>query len=174
KEDLVTIAEEAVDNNNIYSNVSTSQTRTGFLTLSKYEQNQKDAAKKAIDNYKYLNDAQKTALKNQVDQANLDQLDQIAQNASDLNDAMKSYNDATNNIETIKQSTDYTLADNQSTLDNAVTQQKTDVNKTQGSNLSLEEVKNRTKAIRDAISNLNGEERLQKAKDDAIAKINSD
>ncbi|VEU71279.1 lipoprotein 17-related variable surface protein [Mycoplasmopsis glycophila] len=174
KEDLVTITEEAVDNNNIYSNISASQTRTGFLTQAQYEKNQKDAAKEAIDNYKYLNDAQKTALKNQVNQSNLDQLDQIAKNASDLNDAMKAYNEATNNIETIKQNTDYTQADNQSALDNAVTQQKTDVNKTQGTNLSLEEVKTRTKAIQDAISALNGDERLQKAKDDAIAKINSD
>ncbi|VEU58342.1 lipoprotein 17-related variable surface protein [Mycoplasmopsis gallinacea] len=157
------------DKTNVYT-----QNKTFDITGFANEQNQKDAAKKAIDNYKYLNDAQKTALKNEIDQANLDQLDQIAQNASDLNDAMKAYNDATNNIETIKQSTDYTQADNQNALDNAVNQQKTDVNKTQGSNLSLQEVKNRTKAIQNAISNLNGDERLQKAKDDAIAKINSD
>ncbi|WP_036458489.1 lipoprotein 17-related variable surface protein, partial [Mycoplasmopsis iners] len=174
KEDLVTIAEEAVNDNNIYSNVSASQTRTGFLTQAQYEQNQKDAKKKAIDDYKYLNNAQKTALKNEVDQANLNQLDQIAKNASDLNDAMKDYNDATNNIDTIKQGTNYTQADNKSALDNAVNQQKTDVDKTKGSNLSLEEVKEKTKAIQDAISNLNGEQRLQKAKNDAIAKINSD
>ncbi|WP_036458499.1 GA module-containing protein, partial [Mycoplasmopsis iners] len=174
KEDLVTITEEAVDNNNIYSDLSASQTRTGFLTQAQYEKNQKDAATKAIDNYKYLNDAQKTALKNEVDQANLNQLDQIAKNASDLNDAMKAYNDATNNIETLKQGTNYTQADNQSALDDAVNQQKTDVDKTQGSNLSLEVVKNRTKAIQEAISNLNGEERLQKVKNDAIAKVNSD
>ncbi|UUM20188.1 lipoprotein 17-related variable surface protein [Mycoplasma sp. 2045] len=175
--DLVTIAEEAANNNNdIYSNVSASQTRTGFLTQAEYEQNQKDAAKKAIDNHQYLNDAQKTALKNKIDQANLDQLDKIAQNASDLNDAMKAYNDATNNIETIKKGTDYTQADadNKSALDNAVSQQKTDVDKTQGSDLSLEEVKKRNKAIQDAISNLNGDEKLQEAKDEAIRKINSD
>ncbi|MEA4162511.1 hypothetical protein [Mycoplasma sp. 4404] len=175
KEDLVTITEEAVNANNIiYSNISATQTRTGFLTQAEYEQNQKDAAKKAIDNYKNLNDAQKTALKNEIDKANLNQLDQIAQNASDLNDAMEAYKDATNNIETIKQGTDYTQADNKSDLDNAVNQQKTDVDKNKGPNLSLEEVKTRTKAIQAAISNLNGDEKLQEAKDEAIRKINSD
>ncbi|MEA4191263.1 hypothetical protein, partial [Mycoplasma sp. 2248] len=176
KEDLVTITEEAVKNNNIYSDVSASQTRTGFLTQAEYEKNQKDAKKEAINNCEHLNDAQKTALKNKVDEANLDQLDQIAQDASDLNNAMEAYNDATDNIETIKQGTDYTQADadNKSALDNAVNQQKTDVNKTQGPNLSLEEVKKRTKEIQEAISNLNGDEKLQEAKDEAIRKINSD
>ncbi|MEA4206096.1 hypothetical protein VBM89_01055 [Mycoplasma sp. 1199] len=174
KEDLVTIAEEAVDNNNIYSDLSASQTRTGFLTQAKYEQNQKDAKKEAINNYQHLNDEQKTALKNEIDQANLDQLDQIAQNASELNDAMKAYNNATDNIETIKKGTDYTQADNKSALDDVVNQQKTDVDKTKGSNLSLKEVKDRTKAIQEAISNLNGDEKLQEAKDEAIRKINSD
>ncbi|MEA4333398.1 MULTISPECIES: hypothetical protein [unclassified Mycoplasma] len=176
KEDLVTITDEALDNNDIYSDVSALQTRTGFLTQAEYEKNQKDAKKKAIDNHQYLNDAQKTALKNKIDQANLNQLDQIAQDASDLNEAMEAYNDATNNIETIKEGTDYTQADNnnKSALDNAVNQQKTDVDKTKGSNLSLEEVKKRTKAIQDAISNLNGDEKLQEAKDEAIRKINSD
>ncbi|MEA4276154.1 lipoprotein 17-related variable surface protein [Mycoplasma sp. 21DD0573] len=176
KEDLVTITEEVVNDNDIYSDVSASQTRTGFLTQAQYEQNQKDAKKKAIDDYQSLNDAQKTALKNEIDQANLDKLDKIAQNASDLNDAMEAYNGATNNIETIKEGTDYTQADNdnKSALDNAVNQQKTDVNKTQGPNLSLEEVKKRTKAIQDAISDLNGDEKLQEAKDEAIRKINSD
>ncbi|MFV9451474.1 hypothetical protein ACNF36_00890, partial [Mycoplasma sp. 4463] len=176
KEDLVTITEEAVDNNNIYSDLSASQTRTGFLTQAEYEQNQKDAAKKAIDNYKHLNDAQKNAIKEAIQNASIDQLDQKVDDASDLNDAMEAYNDATNNIETIKQGTDYTQADNnnKSALDNAVNQQKTDVDKTKGSNLSLEEVKKRTKAIQDAISALNGDEKLQEAKDEAIRKINSD
>ncbi|MEA4134191.1 lipoprotein 17-related variable surface protein [Mycoplasma sp. 2704] len=172
--DLVTIEGQTVNNNNIYSNVTNPQTRDGFLTQAQYEQNQKDAKKKAIDNYKYLNDAQKNAIKEAIQNASIDQLDQKVANASDLNDAMKAYNDATNNIETIKKGRDYTQADNKSALDDAVNQQKTDVDKTQGSNLSLEEVKKRTKAIQDAISNLNGDERLKAAKDKAIAKVNSD
>ncbi|MEP9840593.1 lipoprotein 17-related variable surface protein [Mycoplasma sp. 21DD0294] len=172
--DLVTIADEIPSNVDIKSNASSSQTRTGFLTQAQYEQNQKDAKKKEIDNYQYLNDAQKNAIKEAIQNAPIDQLDQKVDDASDLNDAMKAYNDATNNIETIKQGTDYTQADNQSALDNAVNQQKTDVDKTQGSDLSLTEVKNRTKTIQEAISNLNGDEKLQEAKDKAIAKINSD
>ncbi|VEU58636.1 lipoprotein 17-related variable surface protein [Mycoplasmopsis gallinacea] len=172
--DLVTIEGQTVNNNNIYSNVTNPQTRTGFLTQAQYEQNQRDAAKKAIDNYQYLNNAQKNAIKEAIQNAPIDQLDQKVADANDLNNAMKAYIESTNNIDTIKQGIDYTQADNQSALDNAVNQQKTDVNKTQGSNLSLTEVKQRTKTIQDAITNLNGEERLQKAKDDAIAKINSD
>ncbi|MFU2193091.1 lipoprotein 17-related variable surface protein [Mycoplasma sp. 4079] len=172
--DLVTIEGQTVNNNNIYSNVTNPQTRAGFLTQAQYEQNQKDAKKKAIDNYQYLNDAQKNAIKEAIQNASIDQLDQKVSDANDLNNAMKAYIDATNNIETIKKGTNYTQADNQSALDDAVNQQKTDVDKTKGSNLSLEEVKKRTKAIQDAISNLNGEERLQEAKEKAIAKVNSD
>ncbi|WP_153019343.1 GA module-containing protein, partial [Mycoplasmopsis gallinarum] len=172
--DLVTIADEIPSNVDIKSNASASQTRTGFLTQAQYEQNQRDAKKRAIDNYQYLNNAQKNAIKEAIQNAPIEQLDQKVTDANDLNNAMKAYIEATNNIDTIKQGIDYTEADNQSALDSAVNQQKTDVNKTQGSNLSLTEVKNRTKAIQDAISNLNGEERLQKAKNDAIAKVNSD
>ncbi|UUM20186.1 hypothetical protein NPA13_01800 [Mycoplasma sp. 2045] len=172
--DLVTIADEIASNVDIKSNASASQTRTGFLTQAQYEQNQRDAKKTEIDNYQYLNNAQKNAIKEAIQNAPIDQLNKKVADASDLNDAMKAYNDATNNIETIKQGIDYTQADNQSALDDAVTQQKTDVDKTQGSNLSLTVVKNRTKAIQDAISDLNGVERLQKAKEDARAKVNSD
>ncbi|WP_027333096.1 lipoprotein 17-related variable surface protein [Mycoplasmopsis gallinarum] len=172
--DLVTIADEIPSSVDIKSNASASQTRTGFLTQAQYEQNQRDAKKREIDNYQYLNNAQKEAIKNSIQNSPIDQLGQKVADANNLNNAMKTYIEATNNIETIKQGIDYTQADNQSGLDDAVTQQKTDVNKTQGSNLSLTEVKNRTKTIQDAITDLNGEERLQKAKDDAIKKIKSD
>ncbi|TNK81997.1 lipoprotein 17-related variable surface protein, partial [Mycoplasmopsis pullorum] len=171
--DLVTIADELPSSVDIKSNASASQTRTGFLTQAQNEQNKRDEKKRIIDTYQYLNNAQKEDIKNSIQNAPIDQLDQKVSEANTLNNAMKDYIDATANIETIKKGIDYTEADNQSALDNAVNQQKIDTNKTQGTNLSLQDVQTRTKAIQDAISKLNGEERLQKAKNDAIAKINS-
>ncbi|TNK90549.1 hypothetical protein C4M83_04795, partial [Mycoplasmopsis pullorum] len=123
----------------------------------------------------YLNDAQKTDAINKIDALTTvnDVNNQDAENKK-LDDAMKIYSESPANIETIRTSIDYTQADNQQTLENLITAKENDINKTSGPNLTLEQVNEKTTALNNAVTALNGEERLKAAKDEAIRKINSD
>ncbi|WP_180338073.1 lipoprotein 17-related variable surface protein, partial [Mycoplasmopsis pullorum] len=135
----------------------------------------KQAKNKLNTTYTYLNDAQKTDAINKIDALTTvnDVNNQDAENKK-LDDAMKIYSESPANIETIRTSIDYTQADNQQTLENLITAKENDINKTSGPNLTLEQVNEKTTALNNAVTALNGEERLKAAKDEAIRKINSD
>ncbi|VEU58986.1 GA module-containing protein [Mycoplasmopsis gallinacea] len=135
----------------------------------------KQAKNKLNTAYTYLNDAQKTDAINKIDALTTvnDVTNQDAKN-NKLDDAMKVYSESPANIETIRTSTDYTQADNQETLENLITAKENDINKTSGPNLTLDQVNRKTAALNNAVTALNGEERLKAAKDEAIRKINSD
>ncbi|WP_044888967.1 lipoprotein 17-related variable surface protein, partial [Mycoplasmopsis glycophila] len=135
----------------------------------------KQAKNKLNTTYTYLNDAQKTDAINKIEALRTvnDVNNQDAENKK-LDDAMKIYSESPANIETIRTSIDYTQADNQETLENLITAKENDINKTSGPNLTLEQVNGKTAALNNAVTALNGEERLKAAKDEAIRKINSD
>ncbi|MEA4206117.1 hypothetical protein VBM89_01160, partial [Mycoplasma sp. 1199] len=136
----------------------------------------KQQAKNKLDtSYTYLNDAQKTDAINKINAlATVNGVNNQDAENKKLDGAMKSYGQSAANIESIRTTTDYTQADNQNTLENLITAKENDINKTSGPNLTLEQVKEKTTALNNAVTALNGEERLKTAKEEAIRKINSD
>ncbi|MEA4276148.1 lipoprotein 17-related variable surface protein [Mycoplasma sp. 21DD0573] len=136
----------------------------------------KKQAKNKLDTaYTYLNNAQKEDAINKIEALTTVNAvnNQDAENKK-LDDAMKSYSQSLANIESIRKTTDYTQADNQNTLENLITAKENDINKTSGANLTLEQVNGKITALNDAVTALNGDERLKAAKDEAIRKINSE
>ncbi|WP_422936779.1 DUF1542 domain-containing protein [Staphylococcus warneri] len=129
-----------------------------------------------IDGLPNLNPAQKAALKEQVNQTSLvPSVDQIKQSANDLNTAMGNLNQTLQANAQVPQTIDYTQANNdkQTAYDNAVAQAQQVVNGNQVVQLSPDAVKQMTDAINHAKDDLNGDENLAQAKQDAKANLNT-
>ncbi|OAB48896.1 lipoprotein 17-related variable surface protein [Mycoplasmopsis gallinarum] len=134
---------------------------------------QKLEAKKKIQALTNLNKAQKDTWLAKIDAADLNNLDEVVTNATNLDTAMATYKKTPSNLSEIKQGIDYTEASNQSTLDNLITQRDNANNYEQGNNLSLEEVNNAITAINNAVNALDGVERVEAAKTKAKNNINT-
>ncbi|WP_431523207.1 DUF1542 domain-containing protein [Staphylococcus warneri] len=129
-----------------------------------------------IDGLPNLNPAQKAALKEQVNQAGLvPSVDQIKQTANELNTAMGNLNQTLQANTQVPQTTDYTQAstDKQTAYDNVVEQAQQVVNGNQVVQLSPDAVNQMTNAINHAKDDLNGDENLAQAKQDATANLNT-
>ncbi|WP_156933081.1 GA module-containing protein [Mycoplasmopsis iners] len=141
------------------------------------DENLAEAKQQAKNNlnttYTYLNDAQKAdAIKKIEALTTVNAVkNQDAENKK-LDNAMKSYSQSATNIESIRKTTNYTQADNKNTLENLITTKENDINKTSGPNLTLAQVNEKITALNNAVTALNGDERLKAAKDEAIRKIN--
>ena len=102
-------------------------------------------------------------------------VDQIKQTANELNTAMGNLNQTLQANTQVPQTTDYTQAstDKQTAYDNAVEQAQQVVNGNQVVQLSPDAVNQMTNAINHAKDDLNGDENLAQAKQDATANLNT-
>ncbi|VXC69104.1 DUF1542 domain-containing protein [Staphylococcus pasteuri] len=138
--------------------------------------NAKSKADKFIDSLDQLNQPQKVAAHEAIKKANdLDTINDIINDQIELNDAMAELRDLVENtIPNSENSIDFQNAD-QSAKDNlnevkSNAQQMLDGNN--NNDTDVNDVRGMIESIKEAINQLNGEERLQEAKNDAIQEVN--
>ncbi|HCY8533924.1 TPA: GA module-containing protein, partial [Staphylococcus aureus] len=135
----------------------------------------KTNGKHDIDQLNALNNAQQDGFKGRVDQSNdLNQIQQIVDEAKALNRAMNQLSqEITGNEGRTKGSTNYVNADTQvkRVYDEAVDKAKEALNKATGQNLTAEEVIKLNDAVTAAKQALNGEERLNNRKSEALQRL---
>ncbi|HCY9537250.1 TPA: GA module-containing protein, partial [Staphylococcus aureus] len=135
----------------------------------------KTNGKHDIDQLNALNNAQQDGFKGRIDQSNdLNQIQQIVDEAKALNRAMNQLSqEITGNEGRTKGSTNYVNADTQvkRVYDEAVDKAKEALNKATGQNLTAEEVIKLNDAVTAAKQALNGEERLNNRKSEALQRL---
>ncbi len=138
--------------------------------------NAKSKADKFIDSLDQLNQPQKVAAHEAIKKANdLDTINDIINDQIELNDAMAELRDLVENtIPNSENSIDFQNAD-QSAKDNlnevkSNAQQMLDGNN--NNDTDVNDVRGMIESIKEAINQLNGEERLQEAKNHAIQEVN--
>ncbi|MFS7825138.1 DUF1542 domain-containing protein, partial [Staphylococcus aureus] len=128
-----------------------------------------------IDQLNALNNAQQDGFKGRIDQSNeLNQIQQIVDEAKALNRAMDQLSqEITGNEGRTKGSTNYVNADTQvkQVYDEAVDKAKQALDKSTGQNLTAEQVIKLNDAITAAKKALNGEERLNNRKAEALQRL---
>ncbi len=128
-----------------------------------------------IDQLNALNNAQQDGFKGRIDQSDdLNQIQQIVDEAKALNRAMNQLSqEITGNEGRTKGSTNYVNADTQvkRVYDEAVDKAKEALNKATGQNLTAEEVIKLNDAVTAAKQALNGEERLNNRKSEALQRL---
>ncbi|CUF56143.1 DUF1542 domain-containing protein [Staphylococcus aureus] len=149
----------------------------------------KQHANTAIDGLSHLTNAQKEALKQLVQQSttvaeaqgneqkanNVDEANQIKQNAQNLNTAMGNLKQAIADKDATKATVNFTDADQakQQAYNTAVTNAENIISKANGGNATQAEVEQAIKQVNAAKQALNGNANVQHAKDEATALINS-
>ncbi|MEA4115417.1 hypothetical protein VBM87_01300 [Mycoplasma sp. 744] len=126
-----------------------------------------------LDNTQYLNDAQKTALRNEITLAHSNGIDELKTKIQALDDLMKEYKE----IQTLdKNDIKYSQADEnpQKAYDNALDERENIINKTNGLNLNKEQIETKINDLKQAENNLNGQEKIKKAQENAINRINNE
>ncbi|MCG9839116.1 GA module-containing protein [Staphylococcus argenteus] len=135
----------------------------------------KTNGKHDIDQLNALNHAQQDAFKGRIDQSNdLTEIQQIIDEANTLNSAMDQLSqEITGNEGRTKGSTNYVNSDTQvkRDYDEAVENAKQALDKTTGQNLSAEEIIKLNDAVTAAKNALNGEERLNSRKSEALQRL---
>ncbi|HCY7500706.1 TPA: GA module-containing protein, partial [Staphylococcus aureus] len=135
----------------------------------------KTNGKHDIDQLNALNNAQQDGFKGRIDQSDdLNQIQQIVDEAKALNRAMNQLSqEITGNEGRTKGSTNYVNADTQvkRVYDEAVDKAKEALNKATGQNLTAEEVIKLNDAVTAAKQALNGEERLNNRKSEALQRL---
>lgn len=135
----------------------------------------KTNGKHDIDQLNALNNAQQDGFKGRIDQSDdLNQIQQIVDEAKALNRAMNQLSqEITGNEGRTKGSTNYVNADTQvkRVYDEAVDKAKEALNKATGQNLTAEEVIKLSDAVTAAKQALNGEERLNNRKSEALQRL---
>ncbi len=135
----------------------------------------KTNGKHDIDQLNALNNAQQDGFKGRIDQSNdLNQIQQIVDEAKALNRAMDQLSqEITGNEGRTKGSTNYVNADTQvkQVYDEAVDKAKQALDKSTGQNLTAEQVIKLNDAITAAKKALNGEERLNNRKAEALQRL---
>ncbi|CAC8241649.1 cell wall associated fibronectin-binding protein [Staphylococcus aureus] len=128
-----------------------------------------------IDQLNALNNAQQDGFKGRIDQSNdLNQIQQIVDEAKALNRAMDQLSqEITGNEGRTKGSTNYVNADTQvkQVYDEAVDKAKQALDKSSGQNLTAEQVIKLNDAVTAAKKALNGEERLNNRKAEALQRL---
>ncbi len=135
----------------------------------------KTNGKHDIDQLNALNNAQQDGFKGRIDQSNdLNQIQQIVDEAKALNRAMVQLSqEITGNEGRTKGSTNYVNADTQvkQVYDEAVDKAKQALDKSSGQNLTAEQVIKLNDAVTAAKKALNGEERLNNRKAEALQRL---
>ncbi len=135
----------------------------------------KTNGKHDIDQLNALNNAQQDGFKGRIDQSNdLNQIQQIVDEAKALNRAMDQLSqEITGNEGRTKGSTNYVNADTQvkQVYDETVDKAKQALDKSTGQNLTAEQVIKLNDAVTAAKKALNGEERLNNRKSEALQRL---
>ncbi|CAA3786241.1 cell wall associated fibronectin-binding protein [Staphylococcus aureus] len=135
----------------------------------------KTNGKHDIDQLNALNNAQQDGFKGRIDQSNdLNQIQQIVDEAKALNRAMDQLSqEITDNEGRTKGSTNYVNADTQvkQVYDETVDKAKQALDKSTGQNLTAKQVIKLNDAVTAAKKALNGEERLNKRKAEALQRL---
>lgn len=132
--------------------------------------NAKTTAKNALNNLTSINNAQKAALKSQIEGATtVAGVNQVSTMASELNTAMSNLQRGINDEAATKAAQKYTEADRdkQTAYNDAVTAAKTLLDKTAGSNDNKVAVEQALQRVNTAKTALNGDARLNEAKNTA-------
>ncbi len=132
--------------------------------------NAKTTAKNALNNLTSINNAQKEALKTQIEGATtVAGVNQVSTTASELNTAMSNLQNGINDEAATKAAQKYTDADRdkQTAYNDAVTAAKTLLDKTAGSNDNKVAVEQALQRVNNAKTALNGDARLNEAKNTA-------
>ncbi|WP_225971902.1 DUF1542 domain-containing protein, partial [Staphylococcus aureus] len=132
--------------------------------------NAKSTAKNALNNLTSINNAQKEALKTQIEGAStVAGVNQVSTTASELNTAMSNLQSGINDEAATKAAQKYTDADRdkQTAYNDAVTAAKTLLDKTAGSNDNKAAVEQALQRVNTAKTALNGDARLNEAKNTA-------
>ncbi|BBN24483.1 extracellular matrix binding protein [Staphylococcus aureus] len=134
----------------------------------------KTTAKNALNNLTSINNAQKEALKSQIEGATtVAGVNQVSTTASELNTAMSNLQNGINDEAATKAAQKYTDADRekQTAYNDAVTAAKTLLDKTAGSNDNKAAVEQALQRVNTAKTALNGDERLNEAKNTAKQQV---
>ncbi|MQS33972.1 GA module-containing protein, partial [Escherichia coli] len=132
--------------------------------------NAKTTAKNALNNLTSINNAQKEALKSQIEGATtVAGVNQVSTTASELNTAMSNLQNGINDEAATKAAQKYTDADRdkQTAYNDAVTAAKTLLDKTAGTNDNKAAVEQALQRVNTAKTALNGDARLNEAKNTA-------
>lgn len=136
--------------------------------------NAKTTAKNALNNLTSINNAQKEALKSQIEGATtVAGVNQVSTTASELNTAMSNLQRGINDEAATKAAQKYTDADRdkQTAYNDAVTAAKTLLDKTAGTNENKAAVEQALQRVNTAKTALNGDARLNEAKNTAKQQV---
>lgn len=136
--------------------------------------NAKTTAKNALNNLTSINNAQKEALKTQIEGATtVAGVNQVSTTASELNTAMSNLQRGINDEAATKAAQKYTDADRekQTAYNDAVTAAKTLLDKTAGTNENKAAVEQALQRVNTAKTALNGDARLNEAKNTAKQQV---
>ena len=127
----------------------------------------KSNANDEIKHMNYLNNAQKQSIKDMISHAALrTEVKQLLQQAKTLDEAMKSLEDKTQVVITDTTLPNYTEAseDKKEKVDQTVSHAQAIIDKINGSNVSLDQVRQALEQLTQASENLNGDQRVEEAK----------
>ncbi|MFU2193418.1 hypothetical protein, partial [Mycoplasma sp. 4079] len=143
-----------------------------LLDQAKTDETAKAQAIKTINNLTNLNPAQKSSLTEEIKNNQASEANNIVEKAKAIDNKMKAYKDI---AEVDKTSVDYVEADEdrQVKYNNQVAIRAEDLGDN-GTNLSVEQIDTKITELNNAINGLNGEEKVDQAKENAIAKINGE
>lgn len=140
-------------------------------------QNARNNVKHILENLEHLNNAQKDAFNNMVDNENSrDNLDIILNKAKEVDKAMKHLIDEIADNLDIKHSVNYSEAspDKKSAYDELIKKAKDLINKGIGTNASLEEINKLIQDIKKAKYNLDGKHQVELAKQKALEELKNE
>lgn len=161
------------DVNNALSNVtSKEQALNGEAKLNTAKQE----ANTALGHLNNLNNAQRQNLQSQINNAHqIDAVNTIKQNATNLNSAMGNLRQAVADKEQVKRTEDYAEADTskQNAYNNAVSSAETIITQTANPTMSVDDVNRATSAVTTNKNALNGDEKLAQSKTDASSAIDA-
>ncbi|WP_430373953.1 hyperosmolarity resistance protein Ebh, partial [Staphylococcus aureus] len=161
------------DVNNALSNVtSKEQALNGNTKLNAAKQE----ANTALGHLNNLNNAQRQNLQSQINGAHqIDAVNTIKQNATNLNSAMGNLRQAVADKDQVKRTEDYADADTakQNAYNSAVSSAETIINQTTNPTMSVDDVNRATSAVTSNKNALNGDEKLAQSKTDAARAIDA-
>lgn len=161
------------DVNNALSNVTSKEhALNGEAKLNTAKQE----ANTALGQLNNLNNAQRQNLQSQINGAHqIETVNTIKQNATNLNSAMGNLRQAVADKEQVKRTEDYADADSakQNAYNSAVSSAETIINQTANPTMSVNDVNSATSAVTTNKNALNGDEKLAQSKTDAARAIDA-
>lgn len=161
------------DVNNALSNVTSKEhALNGEAKLNTAKQE----ANTALGQLNNLNNAQRQNLQSQINGAHqIETVNTIKQNATNLNSAMGNLRQAVADKEQVKRTEDYADADTakQNAYNSAVSSAETIINQTTNPTMSVDDVNRATSAVTTNKNALNGDEKLAQSKTDAARAIDA-